>query len=127
MTTTRLPLPQRGRPSDVVGDLIDEVSEIIEDDHVREFYLGRGRDGDERAERHSADAYVVLYDSRNAEHSVEVEEALIEEFLEHDKCTNEQPHVGGGASRTHEVYVALWWVADDNDGEGGGAERDADE
>ena len=104
-------LPITGWPDSAIETLVDEVSVIVENDTVEEFYLGRSDDLQAREQQHGADDTVALYRTDSTDNAMQVEDALVDTFLEHSKCNNEADHPGGGASEgeIQFVYLALWY------------------
>ena len=77
---------------------------------VAEFYIGRTARPTRREYELGADDLRTIYKTTSANNSEEVEQALIDSFYHHPKCSNESPHSGGGVAegRQHWVYVAIW-------------------
>lgn len=104
-------LPIKGWPRDVIRPLGNEVSDIIEDQEVEEFYIGRTNDLTAAKSRHGCDEIIALYETDNADYAIDVENVLIETFISDPKCSNTVPHGGGGVSDEYinYVYIALWY------------------
>ncbi len=101
-----------GRPDDVLDEIIDRVEAVDADEDVVEFYVGRTSDLDKRRAEHGADDILALYRTDSDEYALAVEEALITEFIDREKCSNEADHAGGGVSPEYSsyVYVAVWYA-----------------
>jgi len=105
-------LPLTGRPKQVIFKLKKFIEEIDDDDDVDTYYLGRTNDPEARQSEHGANELVELYQTDSVDNAIEVEEAIIQIFIGHDKCDNEADHGGGGVSDDPPqfVYVALWFA-----------------
>lgn len=104
-------LPIKGWPLDVVPLLEDVVSEFIKPWRVDEFYIGRTTSISAAQSRHACDEIFALYETSSADNAIEVEDSLIQTFLNHPKCSNDADHGGGGWSDqyVHYVYLAIWY------------------
>jgi hypothetical protein len=103
-----------GRPKDVKRDVKHKIMDIIEDDDVDEFYIGRTVDLDKTLSRHGADDIFPVYETESVDYAIEMEDRMIDKFYDHEKCNNKQDHGGGGVSDNYRyyVYVAVWYEDD---------------
>ena len=99
-----------GWPSDVIPGLIRQVRRAVNSGEVSEFYIGRTAHLSQRKSRHGADDFQHIYKTTSVNNSEEVEQALINAFYDHPKCSNLADDSRGGVSegREHYVYVAIW-------------------
>ena len=104
-------LPIKGWPADVLDPLVDMISEVVEEDQIDEFYIGRTNDLVATRSRHRADEVHSLYQTDSADNAIDVEDKLIKTFKDHPKCSNDSEHGGGGASDdfVNYVYLAVWY------------------
>jgi hypothetical protein len=102
--------PLTGWPHDVLDELVEVIQQILERKDISDFYIGRTTDLNASRNRHGADVIQPLYETDSTEHAMQVENALIEEFFEFAKCSNDAPDSRGGISEEEGgfVYVALW-------------------
>jgi hypothetical protein len=91
-------LPLSGWPKDVEPDLIKMISEGIKDKEIKEFYIGRTNNLNQRKSKHSCDNIVAIYQTEGSENAMVVEQDLLNEFYEHEKCNNDSPNCGGGTA-----------------------------
>ena len=105
-------LPLRGLPRDVVEDLAEYISEVVDAEKVDQFYIGRTTDIPSTINRHDPEDMIKLYETESTDNAIEVEDTLIKAFYNHPKCDNDNPHGGGGVSIefVSNVYLALWYV-----------------
>jgi len=104
-------LPLTGWPKCVLQELIRYIEYIANRREINEFYIGRGIDLDERRRQHGCDDIIALYETDSIDNAIEVENALINRFYGHPKCSNDAPHGGGGVSEEYkyQVYLAIWF------------------
>lgn len=109
-------LPYTGWPSDRLPHLADIILTLAEHDEVYNFKIGRTNDTTIRKRDYAArydpapTDLLAIYETDSVPHALEVEEELIQLFIDHDKCLNEADHAGGGVSPRYRqyVYVAVW-------------------
>ncbi len=99
-----------GWPKDVVSELYGYISDLSTNARIKEFYIGRTNNLDTRKSAHECDHILPVYETESVDHAVEVEDTLIKKFYNQNKCLNDNPHGGGGASDEYVnyVYVAVW-------------------
>ena len=106
--------PLKGWPYDVIPLITGFIREdLYEYDNLHMFYIGRCGISqlDSRFSDHGAEEIIPIYQTTSVDNAIEVEDALINTFYEHDKCDNDAENGGGGVSEDveHYVYLALWW------------------
>jgi hypothetical protein len=106
-----IPPPLTGWPVEVTEELGNWLEEIIEDETVSAFYIGRGVDLAQRMSAHGAHEILALYRTDSADHAIEVEDALLQTYFHHEKNENEASDGRGGRSEEYVnyVYVAVWF------------------
>lgn len=99
-----------GWPANVTQSLKNRVRNIINNERVYEFYVGRTTDITSTGSRHGCDVIIPVYSTSSADHAIQVEGALIRTFHRHPQCSNDSPHSGGGVADGYMnyVYVAVW-------------------
>ncbi len=104
-------LPLKGWPYQVLDELESIVRGIANHYNVAEFYIGRTNDIVTTKSRHGCEQIITIYETDSLINAEEVEDTLINEFLNHSKNSNDQEHSGGGTSKGYInfVYVALWY------------------
>jgi hypothetical protein len=104
-----------GWPPHVLNALEEWVKEIADDDDTLEFYIGRAVDPDERQSQHGSDDIILIYETDSPDNAIIVEEALIQTYISHPKCSNDADDARGNVSDQWRnfVYVAVWYTGDD--------------
>ncbi len=103
--------PITGNPSIVLPELAKWISAIVNDNSVKEFYIGRTVDLDKRQSDHGCHKIKPIYKTDSTNNAITIEDDLIKRFYNSLKCSNESDHGGGGTSEEYVnyVYVALWY------------------
>ena len=103
--------PITGNPGQVLTELAKWISAIINDNSVKEFYIGRTVDLNKRQSDHGCDKIKPIYKTDSTNNAIIVENNLIKKFYVNSKCSNESEHGGGGISEEYVsyVYVAIWY------------------
>lgn len=104
-------LPMRGKPADVLDALTLCISDMIGQQSVARFYIGRSGDIDSIMSQHGCDNVVPLYETRSFRNASEVQGSLIERLKEHEKYSDQDSHGVSQMPRSFvsNVYLALWY------------------
>jgi hypothetical protein len=95
----------------VFDAVCDSVDNVIEDEDVEEFYIGRTVDPVGTKSRHDADELYLVYETTSLDSAMDMEHALIKVFIDHPKCNNDEGSCAGGMPETFDfcyAYVAVW-------------------
>ena len=100
-----------GKPDDAYNAVKNAVLGFAKRTNVKEFYIGRTVDTAATRSRHGAEEVVPLYETDSLAHAQDIEDWLINDFIDHPKNSNEAEHSGGGTSEDYRqfVYIALWF------------------
>jgi hypothetical protein len=101
---------QTGKPERVFQDVTDAVWEVVQDQYVVKFCIGRTNGIEKRRSLHGADEIIPVYKTKSADCAASLESDLLDVFHSHFKFANESKRGGGGVSPgdMQYVYIAVW-------------------
>jgi hypothetical protein len=107
-------LPLKGEPKEVTESLITIIDNLIKKENVAEFYIGRAFDIITMKIQLNCDSVLLLYESRDKEPAIVIEDDLIHYFAGHAKCCNTTNFATdkNAEYKINHVYVALWYGVD---------------
>ncbi len=99
-----------GRPTNVISRLISSILRVSRRDKTRRFYIGRTIDLEKRLLQHDQKKgpcrkMKVLYKTSSTNYIVQIEENLINNFLDHPKCLNKANQSSGSLKEGHYHYI----------------------
>jgi len=101
-------LPFAGYPDQIITDLINLVSEMVNSNHIESFYIS-GTENINSIRKHSKYSIIELYESQSLAHSSSVGDILIKVFFEHDKNVNETAEYSysNTGNYIYTIYLAI--------------------
>jgi hypothetical protein len=115
MMAAMSPFPLYGHPLDVLGKIVEGISDLIERPSVVSFRIGYTDDLSIARQQCVGGHLFVLYCTDRTGDAVDLRDALVKAFLYHHK--NRQEKNGGSLiprDKTSYVYLAVWY--DQKDG-----------
>ncbi|HEY9166136.1 MAG TPA: hypothetical protein VIS48_08250 [Candidatus Kryptonia bacterium] len=103
--------PLKGRPNRVIPILVHTIENVVSDDMVEEFCVGRSIDLDAAKTKHGCNSIVALYETESGANVIEVEDELIKKFRSHPKCGNvdQEVHAATSDKFANFIYLAVWY------------------
>jgi hypothetical protein len=100
----------RGWPAEVMGALETLTAELVEESRVKSFYLGHTNDVTLTRSKLDCDDIVLLYETNNLDHAVQVREMLMDTYAGHEKQSKNIHSARDMISEDYVcyVYIALW-------------------